>query len=443
MKKTIENIQKSFEAMRFDFIPDATLHYHDYIEVELIEKGAGQQAINGQNFTLSNHCVSILRPYIDSQTTVAQNTEMISHDFKFFSEKTYRIKYGALYISSGTNQGKFYLFVSANDTIIAECFYEEKLVTESIGFFAKYATKSVHISECNDFNLDFSNSKILRKNDVFATYDIASNSGVGLPKDFILDKNDLSFHAYEKSPNNDTHSFVYVFDMLTESTGYRIFTTKLICPDKEINFLITADKVIVSQLSEQTKLKGYKLCISPNLLSVETKKKLLASSEPLCMQLDDETFDNMKRTFELIIYFYKQNFRPDDTVLSLADVLFRLYFDKTLQSVNGDVFKEKVIMFFMENNHFLEDITLEDFAKYMGYDAGYASRLCIKATGYSFVKYKVYLRLQYAKHMVLSTTTPITEIAMKCGFKSQSVFNRFFKTETGYSPSKYRSLNKR
>ncbi len=148
----------------------------------------------------------------------------------------------------------------------------------------------------------------------------------------------------------------------------------------------------------------------------------------------------MIRVYELLIHFYDKNHSADKTLLDLTDVLLKLFIDYNSDDLDVNPFKEKIVMFFVDDNNFLNDITLDDFANYLGYDAGYASRMCVKATGYSFIQYKIYLRLQYAKHLTQSTDIPITEIATKSGFNSLSVFNRFFKADTGYSPSQYRAL---
>ncbi len=437
----LEDIKNDFEVTHFKSIPDGTLHYHSYIEIELIESGNGSEVINNEQFNISEHSISIMRPYIDKHSIVPQGTEIIEHSINFKKNTKYNVKCGSMRIVNGKNKDRVYLFLSVDGEMIAEKFLDEDFSCESLSFFAKYATGNIQISENNNFVFDTSDSKILSSDDEFAKYDFSSNIGLGLDKEFVLDPNDLTFYQYNKSECNTNGSFLYSCDISMDSIGYRIITFKLNGTGKEINFLISTDKVYIAEISKKNEISIYKLCLNTNIIDSETNKKLLSFNNPLCVRVSDETYENMKKVFELLLHFYNQKNVYDKAIVNLIDILLRLFFDENMNPENTNKFKERIFMFFIDNNNFLNEITLKDFAEYLGYEMGYASRLCIKYTGYSFVKYKIYLRLQYAKHLISSTTTPIAEISLKSGFNSLSVFNRFFKKDTGYSPSEYRSLN--
>lgn len=47
-------------------------------------------------------------------------------------------------------------------------------------------------------------------------------------------------------------------------------------------------------------------------------------------------------------------------------------------------------------------------------------------------------RIGAARRLLLTTDTPIADIAAECGFSSQSHFNDSFKKQTGRSPAQYR-----
>lgn len=51
------------------------------------------------------------------------------------------------------------------------------------------------------------------------------------------------------------------------------------------------------------------------------------------------------------------------------------------------------------------------------------------------------LRLHTSKEMLKYTQEKIIDIAYQSGFSSLTVFNRFFKQQTGYTPTEYRKLH--
>ena len=49
-------------------------------------------------------------------------------------------------------------------------------------------------------------------------------------------------------------------------------------------------------------------------------------------------------------------------------------------------------------------------------------------------------RINYAKEILKEDNNiTIESLAYECGFNSKSTFNKYFKEQTGYSPSEYRS----
>lgn len=53
-------------------------------------------------------------------------------------------------------------------------------------------------------------------------------------------------------------------------------------------------------------------------------------------------------------------------------------------------------------------------------------------------KYQVDIRLQKARHLLLQTEMPVTEVAFACGFKSSGHFARTYKSQFGISPGSQR-----
>ena len=62
------------------------------------------------------------------------------------------------------------------------------------------------------------------------------------------------------------------------------------------------------------------------------------------------------------------------------------------------------------------------------------SKQFVAKTGHSIGRYIRDQRLYLARHLLVSTTLPIGEIARRCGFSELCTFTRFIKRSTGFSP---------
>jgi len=87
---------------------------------------------------------------------------------------------------------------------------------------------------------------------------------------------------------------------------------------------------------------------------------------------------------------------------------------------------------------YMEDLALTIIADETGYNPSYLSRLFKIETGVSFVKFLNEVRLREARKLLIQSNTRISEIAINTGFWDEKYFSRFFKRETGMSPTEYR-----
>ena len=90
--------------------------------------------------------------------------------------------------------------------------------------------------------------------------------------------------------------------------------------------------------------------------------------------------------------------------------------------------------------HYMDDITLEEIAKEVGWTATYLSSSFKKNIGKSVVDYLTYIRVQHAKELLLDTERSIGEVADIVGFHDAKYFATRFKKITGVSPNEYRGL---
>lgn len=90
------------------------------------------------------------------------------------------------------------------------------------------------------------------------------------------------------------------------------------------------------------------------------------------------------------------------------------------------------------NEHFSEDITLEDVSAHLGFNPSYFCRIFKSAIGATFTEYLNFVRVCKAERILATTQDSILEIAGSVGICSVSYFNRIFKKYHNCSPSVYR-----
>lgn len=88
--------------------------------------------------------------------------------------------------------------------------------------------------------------------------------------------------------------------------------------------------------------------------------------------------------------------------------------------------------------HFSEEIVLDDLAIYFGVTPAYCSKLIKDVTDDNFSKLLVRKRIKKAKEFLRETEMRIYEIAESTGYNDVKYFNRVFKKETGATPIQYR-----
>jgi AraC-like DNA-binding protein len=87
-------------------------------------------------------------------------------------------------------------------------------------------------------------------------------------------------------------------------------------------------------------------------------------------------------------------------------------------------------------------LSIEALARECNYSVGYFSHLFRAVTGVSAHAYMCRLRIERAKNMLDSTDLSVLEIALAVGCEDQNYFSRFFKEQTGLSPTAYRASRK-
>lgn len=86
---------------------------------------------------------------------------------------------------------------------------------------------------------------------------------------------------------------------------------------------------------------------------------------------------------------------------------------------------------------------VSDYAVSLGVSRNHLNRQVKAATGSSAGEWINHARINRAKRLLRETQLPIIDIAVSVGLEDQSYFSRFFKRQTGQTPSEFRHLTEK
>ncbi len=124
--------------------------------------------------------------------------------------------------------------------------------------------------------------------------------------------------------------------------------------------------------------------------------------------------------------------------LWLTEVM-NAFMDRTFEYIDfkhANVMHQSILYI---NNHYQENITLEDMARRVYLSPSYFSRVFKKENGMTFSAYLNKTRIAYSKELLLHTNMRLVEIALQVGYEDQSYFSKVFHKIVGVPPLKYRA----
>lgn len=125
-------------------------------------------------------------------------------------------------------------------------------------------------------------------------------------------------------------------------------------------------------------------------------------------------------------------------LILLCRVIEKLKLVDRENHTNSDAFHSALLYI---GQHFQEPISQASTARACGISKYHLSRMFTSKIGYSFNKYVNSLRVDYAKHLLLTTDLSTTEVGYTSGFTSQCSYYRAFRESSLPSPQKFRQEN--
>ena len=157
----------------------------------------------------------------------------------------------------------------------------------------------------------------------------------------------------------------------------------------------------------------------------------------------DNGYERIKETIETIFCSVKQGDILQDILFKskLLELFYLLYVhgyisEGQVSKVNYSTIVRPALRYIEE--HFSENITVEELAESIPLSKSYFMNCFKKATGMGTIEYITQMRIKHACEKLMESDKTIMQIAFESGFRNLSNFNRLFKKNVGCSPGDYK-----
>jgi AraC family transcriptional regulator len=156
------------------------------------------------------------------------------------------------------------------------------------------------------------------------------------------------------------------------------------------------------------------------------------------MVIPTNGLDTHRKMNDLLLSFMNQTI-PDEAALSLSitSILTELF---QSPKASSDSTKAEILRIcHYINDHFDQELSLNELADMAGLSPYYFSRAFKKKMGISPHQYLIRTRIRSAQFYLKTSDKPVAEIAYSVGFKDESSFCLTFKRKVGLTPMEYRN----
>ena len=121
--------------------------------------------------------------------------------------------------------------------------------------------------------------------------------------------------------------------------------------------------------------------------------------------------------------------------LKVAELLIRL----TMLSSQPKQIVSEIMEYIRINSS--ENLSVSKTSSHFGFTPEYCNKLFKDSLGTTLSAYINKHKIRYIKSLLLNSTLSIKEIAVSCSFEDQNLFVKYFKYQTGVSPTEYRNTH--
>ena len=176
-----------------------------------------------------------------------------------------------------------------------------------------------------------------------------------------------------------------------------------------------------------------KFLSEPRLVNSNTYPDIHQKIRKLFLEISDIYFMHTTKICEMIIF--SKLIEVFAVIAQETGTETAVHFANDKQRENFYKFKSLIDYI---NSHYMDNLSLEYAATFVGFSKFHFARLFKEFTDSSFYDYLTHRRIVAAKALLEDETLSITDVGERCGFTNQSTFTRCFSSHVNMTPSKYR-----
>lgn len=341
---------------------------------------------------------------------------------------------GKAYYQSGFKYNEIELAKFAMENIINEINSECKKII--INNYKDTNQIIVILMNCDPRILLFEADKFLAKVLISIEKHLLFSVTVGTSK--ITNK--LSHELYKQANEALQQRFVYgngqvfIFDNMESTMNFVIPKNELALLEKYIERCDVGNiEIMLKSIFSDRNLKGLP-GVYVRVIWIEIMNILIRIGTELRRELLDN-FDSNLFDVEVIYKFDTL----DEIISYLYTLIINLLQLEKVVDLNSKN-KIKIILKYIEQ-HYHEDINVNDLAYSFAMSPNYFSTIFKKSTGKTVIHYITEIRVSNACKLLSDTKASVVDISSKVGYQDTQYFFRVFKKNTGRTPLEYRKNN--